>query len=118
MDSGKTPQGGVCSSDGTALIGADHSEQSCTPYVCSDNACKTTCANVDDCAAPNFCDDTGHCVAQAHGNSSGGCGCRVGADGGAPKSGGLRIAAGALLALAMVVRRRRRYRFTSSGARA
>jgi hypothetical protein len=36
----------------------------CTPYVCGDTACLTTCMMRSDCISGDYCDDTHHCQPQ------------------------------------------------------
>jgi MYXO-CTERM domain-containing protein len=82
----------------------------CSPYNCQgDGKCRTTCASVNDCAAPNVCDGTGHCVVSSgNGDAGGSGGCAVTA---ARERGDL-AAIGLLLALVFVRRVRRRRALT------
>ncbi len=101
-----TCNGGECASGATCVdehtsngVGGQHD---CAPYVCDvsgSGACKTTCASVSDCYAPNVCDSTGACVPPQQSNS-GGC-----AMGGSDGRDGSVVA---LILAALCVRRRRR----------
>jgi hypothetical protein len=88
----------------------------CLPYVCGDEACKTSCNDDTDCAPKLTCNDSGRCVVsetstcpdggtgsdcEGAGKKSddSGCGCRVGVARTAPRSCG--ALAGLLLSLAL-----------------
>lgn len=77
----------------------------CAPYACgTSGACNMSCATVKDCAAPNVCDPSGHCVAVPSTASPGGCGCRAaGGRGSSPRE----ALVGAALATLVVFGRRR-----------
>lgn len=53
----------------------------CMPYTCQANACKTSCASVDDCIRPFVCDQAGRCVPPPQGSGDDGCN-TSGGDGG------------------------------------
>jgi hypothetical protein len=73
-----TCNGGECESGATCTD--DHTSSgvggvtACTPYKCDvggSGQCKTACASVDDCTAPNVCDTTGACGPAPSSGSSG-----------------------------------------------
>ncbi len=73
--------GKECSADGASVIETDGTSTSCTPYVCSEGACRTGCAVSSDCALGNVCDTSlgaGQCIeasqASAVQGDTGGCG--------------------------------------------
>jgi MYXO-CTERM domain-containing protein len=93
---------------------------SCTPFACSEGACRTTCEKDSDCAFASVCKDA-KCVYKSgsqcpDGGSScvspvaaaadeGGCGCRVGRNTGAEDRPGVL---GMVMGLAALAKRRRR----------
>ena len=88
----------ACSADGLRFGGAD-----CAPYVCrADVGCLTECSGSSDCAPPQLCDRTRHCVAPAEEAPPPGCGCRIEER---PRAGPALVAA--LVALGLARRRRR-----------
>jgi hypothetical protein len=57
-----------------AILGSDgRTATDCTPYRCDtrSNVCRTTCSDVDQCAAPFLCSADGQCIAPPA--STGGC---------------------------------------------
>jgi MYXO-CTERM domain-containing protein len=93
-----------CDGDHT-LVAPDGTKSDCTPYKCMGTACKTTCASVVDCVFPSECAVDGKCapVQDAPKAGAGGCACRH-----APTGPSTNPALGALAALALTLRRRRR----------
>jgi hypothetical protein len=70
---GKCVSGATC--DGAHTIkNPDGTQTDCAPYNCQGSTCRMTCASVNDCASPNVCDTTNHCVAPAPSSSSGSSG--------------------------------------------
>lgn len=66
---------GVCSDDHT-LHNPDGTVSDCTPFKCAaSGTCATSCANVDDCVAPNICSPDGQCIPLPPQVTPGGCGC-------------------------------------------
>jgi hypothetical protein len=80
--SGTCAPGTLCT-DGHTSQGPNGA-QDCSPYSCNSvtGACNTApCTTVDDCTAPNVCDDTGACIAPPDTSALSG-GCSVGGTGG------------------------------------
>ena len=74
---------GFTCSDNHTVVDADGNETPCDPYRCVSGLCNKTCSSVDDCVAPNICDEAGHCVPPSGGGNTddpGGCGCRTAGD--------------------------------------
>ena len=69
--------GSMCTPDGSGVIppgGSASDAKSCAPYICEGSQCKTSCATVSDCVAPNVCTASGVCAAPSSGGGgSGGC---------------------------------------------
>jgi uncharacterized protein (TIGR03382 family) len=77
----------------------------CAPYNCFVDACKTSCASVDDCAGGFVCDFAGRCVPPP--NAADVSGCAAAPDG--RRSGVAFFAAfGVMIAIVSVRRRRGR----------
>jgi hypothetical protein len=105
----KCPSGQFCSGSGPDCVPAfcdgDHTlrrprqpDVDCAPYRCTGTGlCYEKCSSVDQCSAPNVCDEAGHCVPSQGGDG----GCALGGEG--------RSTFGAVLvALVALLRRRRR----------
>jgi hypothetical protein len=78
--------GSTCDKDGHTAVDPAGNRTECSPYACSSGTCATSCMSVDDCAVPNVCDPTGHCIAPSAGSAGSSGGCAVGARG-APETG-------------------------------
>jgi MYXO-CTERM domain-containing protein len=91
--------------DGSHATTQDGQVVDCAPYNCRpDGSCRTSCATVDDCAAPAACDFQGRCVPRPAPDNTASCGCRV-ADDGETGSRGLALF---VAAAAVAFARRRR----------
>jgi hypothetical protein len=113
----KCVNGATCDGDHT-VTGANGEKQDCSPYRCSQTGgCNPQCTSVADCASPNVCDTTGHCVA-APGNAdagpsgSSGCSCRSAGAAGADGGGAGLLLAAVSAAIGKLRRRRPRPRRT------
>ena len=109
--SGNQCSSGVCAAeatcDGHMLVSADGSTTSdCSPYQCSDGACRVACNTVDDCVAPFTCDASHACVSASPPTSSTSGGCTVAFVSSAPE--GTWLALLSLAASALLLERRRR----------
>jgi hypothetical protein len=96
----------TCDKDGHTTVDPTGARKDCAPYACNAGACVTACGTVADCASPNVCDTSGHCVAPpstSDAGSSGGC-----VVGRAAAPSGFGGGAGALVAFAALARRNRR----------
>lgn len=99
---------GVCLTgqcDGTIATTPEGQVIDCAPYICqADGSCRTSCADVSDCADPFGCDFAGRCVQRPPNDVPSDCACRaVGTGSGSSRAGWLA----GLLLLGCLVRRRR-----------
>ena len=98
--------GSMCTADGSGVIppgGSASDAKPCAPYICEGSQCKTSCATVSDCVAPNVCTASGACAAPSSGG--GGSGCTVDAE---QPPGSSAAAWGIVLAIATLADARRR----------
>jgi hypothetical protein len=95
----------TCPAEGAACP-SERASFNCAPYRCVEafGMCSSFCLTVSDCATPYVCDPTHHCVAPPDTASGSECAAAPGT----PIGAGVWTALGALLAGALLRRRRRR----------
>ena len=98
---------GMCltgSCQGTIATTPEGQQVDCAPFICQeDGSCRTSCADVSDCASPFGCDFQGRCVQRPPNDIPSDCACRAAA----PQS-PRRLWMFAVLGLGLLWRRRRR----------
>ena len=108
QDAKCTRLSGVCSADGLSLVDTAGATQTCAPYFCVGNLCRSDCDTSADCIQGWACDGAHRCnPSNAPVPSTGGCSVRItgGEGGGESESPGLELAALALCALGTARRR-------------
>ncbi|MFO0553600.1 MAG: kelch repeat-containing protein [Polyangiaceae bacterium] len=82
----------------------------CSPYTCQpDGSCRTSCADVTDCAEPFACNSQLHCVARPPPSDTTSCACRAaGTEVGSRAGSRMLTLLGLVLAATTIARRRRR----------
>ena len=71
---------GFTCKDNHTVVDVDGDTTPCDPYLCVSGICNKSCSSVDDCVAPNICDESSHCVppsANGNGDDTSACGCRT-----------------------------------------
>jgi hypothetical protein len=101
-------QDGVCLTgqcNGTTAITPEGQEIECAPYICqADGTCRTSCADVKDCAEPFGCDFAGRCVQRPPNDVPSDCACRALGTSRAPSRAGWLVG---VLLFGLFIRRRR-----------
>jgi MYXO-CTERM domain-containing protein len=108
---GSCISGSTCDKDGHTSIDPSNNRKDCSPFLCVNGNCASSCATVSDCVPPNVCDPSGQCVLSSASAPSDSGGCALG---GTSKGAG---GAAWLFVVAAIAAARRRESLANLGAR-